>query len=527
MEATIANLLYVEEGMTRPNIVLVLVDDSGYSDLGCYGGDIETPYLDALADGGVRFTHFYNTARCCPARACLLTGLYPHQAGMGWMTISDLGTDGYAGDLNDRCRTIAECLGPAGYGTYISGKWHITHSSKIQPEGPMGSWPRQRGFDRYYGTLDGAGSYWTPHTLMRDNEPTEWGEDFYYTDAISDNACGFVRDHCAARPGDPFFLYVAYTAPHWPIHARPEDIALYRGRFRQGWDVLRADKYQRMIAMGIIDPEWGLSERDTEVPAWDSLSAEEQDIYDLRMSIYAAQVTSMDRGIGQIAETLRETERYDDTLILFISDNGGCHEEVHRGSQDPATFGSDASFESYGRPWANVSNVPFRLFKSWVHEGGIATPLIAHWPAGIERQGVFETQPAHLIDIMPTCLELAGASYPDDERLHPLPGRSLVAAMNGEPLERAYLFWEHEGNRAIRQGRWKLVAKGIEGRWELYDMVADRSELHDLAPQHPKRVREMAEAWYRIALDTDVMPLDGRTWHERIANPTGIPNEQQ
>jgi arylsulfatase len=507
----------------RPNIVLILCDDSGYSDLGCFGGDIETPRLDALAKDGVRFTHFYNTARCCPARASLLTGLYPHQAGMGWMTAADLGTDGYAGDLNDRCLTIAEALRPAGYSTYMSGKWHLTHVDFITPDGPKHSWPVQRGFDRFYGTLAGAGSYWTPVTLTEQNEAVEPDPEVYYTDAISDRACGFIDDHVEARPDDPFFMYVAYTAPHWPIHAPQELIDHYRGRFMQGWDRLRETKYERMGGMGLLDEAWGLSERDSEVPAWEDLSANKRDEMDLRMAIYAAQVTSMDAGIGRIVDTLERQGLLNDTVLLFMSDNGGCHEEVHRGDSDPETWGSDASFESYGRPWANLSNVPFRLFKSWVHEGGIATPLIVHWPNGSGEKGGLQRQPGHLVDIMPTCLDLAGASYPvvSTQGIHGLQGVSLLPALRGETLDRDVIFWEHEANRALREGRWKLVARGQGGPWELYDMAADRSELRNLAPQFPHRVKHMAERWWRIALDCDVIPVDGRPWNERLAQVTG------
>jgi arylsulfatase A-like enzyme len=511
-----------------PNILLIMADDSGYSDLGCYGGDIETPHLDRLAANGLRFTHFYNTARCCPARASLLTGLYPHQAGMGWMTAANLGTDGYTGDLNDRCLTIAECLRPAGYATYMSGKWHLTYEKYCGPEGPRHSWPRQRGFDRFFGTIVGGGSYFTPTSLTVDNQQIEPPEGFYYTDAISDRACTFVDEHCRNRKDQPFFLYVAYTAPHWPLHAKPGDIAHYRGRFRRGWDELRGIKFERMKALGILDEGWGLSERDEGVPAWNDLSEGEQDVFDLRMAIYAAQVTSLDAGVGRIVEALAAHDALEDTLILFLSDNGGCHEEIHRGSPDPATFGTDASFESYGRPWANVSNVPFREFKSWVHEGGIATPLIAHWPnglssAGLSRPGALVHQIGHIVDVMPTCLELSGASHPVEsaQHVHGLQGRSLVPVFQGRTIERDCVFWEHEGNRALREGKWKLVAKGVGGRWELYDMEADRSELNDLAGDYPKRVKRMAEKWYQIALSTDVIPLDGRSWNERIRHPTG------
>ena len=510
----------------RPNIVLIMVDDMGYSDIGCYGGDIETPNLDSLAESGVRYTHFYNTARCCPARASLMTGLYPHQAGMGWMTVANLGTDGYAGDLNDQCRTIAECVKPAGYSTYMSGKWHLTYDKHLQPDSPKHSWPCQRGFDRYFGTLSGGGSYFTPNTLTVDNTQIEAPEGFYYTDAISDHASRFIDEH---EEDNPFFLYVAYTAPHWPLHAKPEDTAKYRGRFREGWDVIRRRKFERMKEMGVLDENWGLSERDTGVPAWDELSAEKQDEFDLRMSIYAAQISSMDQGVGRIVQTLEKNGILDDTLILFLSDNGGCHEEIHRAPSDPATFGTDESFESYGRPWANVSNTPFREFKSWVHEGGISTPLIAHWPDGLKRKGEMDDQPGHITDVMPTCLEVAGADYPPDSSkdIHSLVGRSLVPSFEGNEIQRDCIFWEHEGNRAIRMGKWKLVAKGIDGDWELYDMEKDRSELNNLAETHPERVKEMSEQWHEIARSTDVFPMDGRGWGERIKNPLEISQQSK
>jgi arylsulfatase len=283
-----------------------------------------------------------------------------------------------------------------------------------------------------------------------------------------------------------------------------------------------------MKGLGILDEQWGLSERDEGVPAWNDLSEEEQDVFDLRMAIYAAQVTCLDAGVGRIVDTLQANGTLEDTLILFLSDNGGCHEEIHRDSPDPATFGTNQSFESYGRPWANLSNVPFREFKSWVHEGGIATPLIAHWPsgresAGLSRPGTLDHQVGHIVDVMPTCLELSGASYPLDsaQQVHGLQGRSLVPALRGRTIERDCVFWEHEGNRALREGKWKLVAKGVGGRWELYDMEADRSELNDLAGDDPERVKAMAEKWYRIALSTDVIPMDGRSWQERIRHPTG------
>jgi arylsulfatase A-like enzyme len=504
----------------KPNIVLIMVDDMGYSDLGCCGGEIQTPNLNNLADNGIIFTHFYNTARCCPARASLLTGLYPHQAGMGWMTAANLGSKGYSGDLDSDCRTIAEVLKPEGYSTYMSGKWHLTYDQFTSPEGPKHSWPCQRGFDRFYGTTKGGGSYYNPPSLTLNNDATSPGEDFYYTDAITNHACQFISDHANKTVLDPFFLYTAYTAPHWPLHAREQDISKYRGRFNRGWDVMREERYHRMVEKKLIDPFWKLSERDEDVPAWASLSQEEKDVFDLRMAIYAAQVEVMDRGVGEIIDSLKFHNMLNNTLILFLSDNGGCHEEIHRMNQDPSSFGTDESFESYGRGWANVSNTPFRLFKSWVHEGGISTPLIAHWPNGIAAKGELNSQPGHITDIMPTCLELANAKYNTghSERIPDLVGSSLVPYFDGNNHERGPIFWEHEGNRALRHGEWKIVAKGVDGLWELYNIKADRSELNNLAKQHPDIVEDLSTEWAKIASNTHVMPLDGRGWNERIQN---------
>jgi arylsulfatase len=503
----------------RPNIIVILADDMGYSDVGCYGGAMSTPNIDRLAAGGVRFTRAYNTARCCPARASLLTGLHPHQAGVGWMTAADLGTPGYAGQLNRRCLTIPEALTPAGYRSYMSGKWHVTFARHMSPDSPKDSWPTRRGFDRFFGTLCGGGSYFAPKALYDGDTPARLPEGGYFTDEISSRACGFVRDHRAEHGGEPFFLYLAYTAPHWPLHARPADIARYRGRFAAGWDELRAEKFARMREMDLLDDGWRLSPRDPLVPAWDALTPAERDEFDLRMAVYAAQVESMDRGIGDLMATLDECAAAQDTLVMFLSDNGGCHEEIHRGDPDPATFGAHESFESYGRAWANYSNVPFREFKSWVHEGGIATPLIVRWPAGVAAQpGSINTSCLHITDIMPTCLELAGAKYAPDPSLNawPLVGQSFAPTFTGLRVERGAMFWEHEGNRAIRDGDWKLVAKGIDGEWELYDMRCDRTELNDLSGEHPARVEAMAAEWERIAAASWVLPLDGRGWADRV-----------
>jgi len=528
----------------RPNILLIMSDDMGFSDLGCYGSEIATPTLDGLASRGVRFTQFYNTARCCPTRASLISGLYQHQAGIGHM-MGDRGIDGFRGDLSTHCVTIAEALKPAGYGTYMTGKWHVTPYRG--PDTPKHNWPCQRGFDRYFGTIHGAGSFYDPNGLTRDNEFIPPGsDDFYYTDAISASAATYIRDHRRTKGDAPFFMYVAYTAAHWPMHARPEDIAKYKGRYDAGWQAVRQARYARMKKMGLIKDEWDLSPRDA--GDWNALSDADKAWHARRMEVYAAMVTVMDEGIDRIVQALKETGAYENTLILFLQDNGGCAEEFgSRGEPrnhaknvkaepmkpgelqtqmvPPVTRdgrptrvghgvmpGPADTYIAYGLEWANVSNTPFRLYKHWVHEGGISTPLIAHWPAGIPegRRGAYERQPGHLIDIMATCVDLAGAAYPKTFNGHaivPMQGVSLAPAFLGKDVGRTEpIYFEHEGNRAIRIGKWKLVAKGPTGPWELYDIDADRSELHDLAGRHPDRVKAMAERWETFARQAHMIP---------------------
>ena len=532
----------------RPNIILIMSDDMGFSDLGCYGGEIETPVLDGLAKDGLRFTQFYNTARCCPTRASLMTGLYPHQASMGHMTTASKDVpEPYAGELNRRAATIAEVLQGAGYGTYMCGKWHVTKTEKAGNRAGD-NWPRQRGFDRFYGTITGAGSFYDPTTLTRDNtmitpenDPEYRPARFYYTDAISDQAARFIREHKDRKPGAPFFLYVAYTAAHWPMHAPEEAIARYRGRYDAGYGPVRARRFERVKELGLVDPAWGLT------PASGSWDAMPHKAWEARnMEVYAAMISIMDAGIGRIVAQLKTDGILDHTLILFLQDNGGCAEGMGRDEPrawaelkprapmapdepqpsiwppmhardgrplrgGPQTMAGPAdTYLGYGREWANVSNTPFREFKHWVHEGGISTPLIAFWPAGIARRGAFEHQPGHLVDIMATCVDLAKAVYPaerDGAPVPPMEGVSLAPAFRGEPLARKNpLFWEHEGNRALRDGRWKLVAKGPAGPWELYDMEKDRTEMHDLAAAQPERVKAMAERWETMARAQGVLP---------------------
>ncbi len=518
---------------SRPNIVLIMADDMGFSDLACYGGEIRTPNIDRLASGGIRFTQFYNTARCCPTRASLLTGLYPHQAGVGHM-MRDYGLPGYRGDLNRECVTIAEALKPAGYTTLMCGKWHVTPVR----EGYRDNWPCQRGFDHHFGTIHGAGSYWDPVSLTRDNELIEpEGADFYYTDAIADNAARYIDRYGGER--NPFFLYVAFTSPHWPLHAPAEDIARYQGRYAAGWDALRTERRERMIGMGIVEDRWPLTPRDSRVPPWEQ--AQHKQWQQRRMEVYAAQVEIMDRGVGRIVGKLEEKGLLDNTLILFLADNGGCAEELRdrgrrplplhvpektrdgrpvRYGNDPAVMpGPEDTYQSYGVPWANVSNTPFRLYKHWVHEGGISTPLIAHWPARIRQRNALTHEPGHLIDIMATCLDVAGGEYPNEyngHRITPLEGRPLTPIFDtGSRSGHEAIFWEHEGNCAVRQGKWKLVSRWRKDgrRWELYDMEADRSEMNDLARKEPEKTAELVKLYQAWAARSNVVPW--RSWEKK------------
>ena len=530
----------------RPNIIVILSDDMGFSDIGCYGGEIRTPNLDGLAERGLRFSQFYNTGRCCPTRACLLSGLYPHQTGVGWM-MTDRGTDGYRGDLNKQCRLISEVLRPAGYSTYGVGKWHVT--KHVQPDGPKHNWPLQRGFDRFYGTITGAGSFFDPGTLVRGNTnitPMSDNEyqpkEFYYTDAISDHAVRFIDEHAEKSADKPFFMYVAYTAAHWPMHALKRDVDKYQGHYDRGYQPTRDRRAKKVVELGLVKSDWDVT---PQVGDWDKVEHKEWEAE--CMEVYAAMIDNMDQGIGRIIGSLKKNKRFDNTLILFMQDNGGCQEgNGRRGNfkrpvkpslppiaadtirlavipkQNRAGVptltgpgimpGPEDTYIAYGINWANVSNTPFREYKHFVHEGGISTPLIAHWPQGITRHGELEHQPAHLIDIAATCAHLARADYPktvDEHSIKPLEGVSLNTAFHGKSLDRANaIFWEHEGNRAIRDGQWKLVAKESKA-WELYDMERDRTEMHDLAAKLPEVVEQLAKKWDAYAKRADVLPLSG------------------
>lgn len=493
---------------TQPNIVLIMADDLGYSDLGCYGSEIATPNLDRLAAGGLRFTQFYNAARCCPSRAALMTGLYPHQTGIGHMS-RDFGLPSYKGHIGGQCVTIAEALRAGGYTTLMSGKWHLG--------GAAGQLPVDRGFDDSFVSLEGGRNYFHPPDLVVNDKRLPTPErNFYMTDAITDHSVGLLDRHAAK--GKPFFLYAAYTAPHFPLHALPEDIEKYKGRYAVGWDEIRQRRHGRMVEMGLVQRRWSLSPRHPDAPAWQD--AGDKELWDLKMAVYAAQVDRMDQGIGRILEKLRVLGCESNTLVLFVSDNGGCAEHKDPGPAGDAP-GRPRYFGTYGLPWANASNTPFRLFKHWAHEGGIATPLIAHWPDRIRKGGGITHSVGHFIDVMATCLDVAGIRYPAEhrgERIVPLEGRSLLPVLEGRKRQgQEALFWEHEGNRAIRQGEWKLVA-GHGESWSLYDLEADRCETTDAASRNPAVVARLDRLYRAWAERCGVVP-----WTDEWEKSYGIP----
>ena len=540
-----------------PNIVLIMSDDMGYSDIGCYGGEINTPHLDRLANQGVRFSQFYNAARCCPTRAALLSGVYQHQAGIGLMT-GDKKLPGYRGELGRNVVSIAEALSSAGYRRYMAGKWHVTRHTR--PDGPKDNWPMQRGFEKFYGTITGAGSFYDPATLCRGNtyitpvnDPAYTPETYYYTDAISDNAVTFLKQHADESPDKPFFLYTAYTTAHWPMHALPQDIAKYKGKYDKGFAPIREARLAKMKTLGLVAADTTLSPQSDN---WEKVADKPWEARN--MEVYAAMIDSMDQGIGRIVAELKRQGELDNTLIFFLQDNGGCAEGFGRhtpkngyatnlkpmGPDDLQTkiwpamqtrdgrplktgpgvmAGPKNTFIGYGRGWANVSNTPFREYKHFAHEGGISTPLIVHWPNGIDpsRNGKLEHQPGHVIDIMATCADVARGGYPTkfgEHEIIPVEGVSLRPAFSGKSLERRdALYFEHHLNCAIRDGDWKLVCKGKKGlevkhfAWELYNVKADRAELQNVADKNPEKVEQLLSKWEKWALRAKVQPWPYKT----------------
>lgn len=505
--------------MTPPNIIVILADDLGFSDLGSFGGEIETPHLDQLAATGVRMSSFYATPRCSPSRAAMLTGRESHAVGIGILTTDDR-PNGYAGSLSTEAPTIAERLKNRGYATALVGKWHLSSDTSS----PNATWPTRRGFDEFYGVLPGAVSYYRP-PLYDGEQPVDAAapEKYYLTDDLARRAAEFVAR--SAREATPFFLYLAFTAPHWPLHAPEADVAHYRERYRAGWDRLHAERVERTHALGLTRPLHCAP--DDDVPRWEDTTDAGWEAE--RMAVYAAQVEIMDRGIGAVVAALDAHGVRDDTLIVFCSDNGACAEElpfskramspdicppltrdgveVDVGNEPTTRPGPESGYSSYGRSWAHLSNAPFRLYKRWVHEGGIASPLIASWPGGGVARGGIAHAPAHIIDIAPSVLVAAGEAFEG-------PGVSLVAAWRHPEADGAAgrwgdrtLCWEHMGNAAARRGRWKLVRESGQP-WELYDIDADRGETTDLAGQHPEIVAELESSWLGWAEANGVIPWD-------------------
>ena len=541
----------------RPNIVTFLFDDMGFSDLGCFGGEIETPSIDALASGGFRATQFYNTARCCPARASLLTGLYPHQAGIGMMVYRDYG-DGYRGGLNDRCVTLAEVLKDSGYQTMLSGKWHAGHQPHMRPE--------VRGFERFTGIYTHVDSYWKVlpgceiycdgELLMdagRPVNPYNSEKEFYTTDFFTDTAIDYI-DQATEKPDVPFFLHVCYNAPHFPLEAPDHLIEKYRRRYLKGWDRLKEEKLERMKAMGILRPGQKMArakgfdqaEREgfnfkppfdtEEIPKWNKHDENQKEELDFRRAMYAAQIERLDENIGRVTEHLKRKRLLDNTLIMIMSDNG-CSGELGLYGMNWPQY-QISNYEewrtrggwsiSQGQCWASLSNTPLRKYKIFVHEGGISSPFIVHWPQGISKPGrICRDQTFHLIDIMPTLCGVAGATYPGERgghRITPVQGRSMVPWLtdSGKAEEPRTLYWQHEVNAAIREGNWKLVTSDDRkpDRWELYDLTEDRSESDDLSGDYPQRVEQMKDQWREWAENSDVLPWpEERGRMERVPLP--------
>lgn len=499
----------VAQTAARPNVIIILVDDMGWSDIASYGGEIPTPHLDRLAVRGVRFTQFYATPRCSPTRASLLTGLYPHQAGMGHLdNVIRAGSLGTTGRLNERSVTIAEVLREAGYFTAMSGKWHLGQ--------PNGSAPWQRGFDRVL-SLRAGGMFFPNQNFQGGDELTRraqeplyvdgtpmprdspmFGQNWYATSLWTDFGLRFIDE--ARKANKPFFLYLPYNAPHFPLMAPAELIAKHRGRYRAGWDRLREARYRRQVRMGLIDAKWPLTPREADSPAWESLPADAKDRFDHLMAVYAAMVEAIDASVGVLVKDLEARGILDNTLILFMSDNGANAESGPDGRFNGDPPGGPNSNLYLGMNWAALSNTPLRRFKHFTHEGGISVPLIVHWPRGIpaNRRNALERQPGHVIDVMATIVDVTGATYPREfkgQAIQAMEGISLRPALAGRPLNRAQpLFWEHEGNRAVRSGNWKLVST-FPDDWELYDIAADRVERHNVAAQHPDVVRTLSAEW--------------------------------
>jgi len=542
-------LLQAQKGnIKKPNVIVILTDDMGYSDIGCFGSEIHTPNIDKLAMNGLRYTRFYNTARCSPSRAALLTGLYPHQAGMGHLSTENYTEEGYVDDLSKNVITMAELFKQAGYATYMTGKWHIAKNMGTTTD--KSNWPCQRGFQRYFGTLNGSGSYYDPGTLISNNTFIAPSKNFYYTNAISDTAVKFINEH---QSKNPFFFYIAYTAAHWPLHAPASEVEKYKGMYNKGWDIARQQRFEKLKKLGIISDKCVLTERGVSIPEWSKEPLKEWQVK--RMEVYAAMIDIMDQGVGRIITALEKKGILENTIIFYMHDNGGCAETLDTDQPEipltakqklKASFAADSillekkptytrdgdyvrsgrgvvpgeanTWSTYGVEWANVSNTPFREYKQFTHEGGIASPLIVYWPKGIQAKGELRKQPSHLIDILATCVDIVGLNYPtvfNGHSIQPYEGKSLVPTFTNKPIARAFIFWEHAANRALRMNEWKLVSKTqkkkifsplVDNNWELYNIDNDPSETNNVANKYPEKVKELSAKWEAEAIRMKAKP---------------------
>jgi len=538
-----------------PNIVVVLVDDLGYSDLGCFGGEIDTPNVDALAARGLRFTNFHAAPMCSPTRAALLTGCNPHEVGFGTVAHVDAGFPGYAMELGPDVATVAELLRDQGYATLMVGKWHLAKDSDCSAAGPQHSWPCQRGFDRFYGILDAFTNLHHPHRIVEDNHVVEvdrYPDGYYFTDDLTDRAISMIRERKASNPEQPFFLYFAHGAVHAPLHAKPADIAKYRGRYDEGWDVLRERRWTRQQELGIIPPGLPLPPRNHEanhdVVPWDELGAREQTVFARHMEVFAAMVDNVDQNLGRLLGALDEAGELENTIVIFTSDNGASREGEAVGTSayyvhllqgddldaDHARLdliGGPQTTPHYPRGWAMAGNTPFRLYKINTHAGGHTVPFVGAWPARWAHLAAeTRTQYAHVTDILPTLLGCIGTERPDERQgrpLRPLAGADLgpVVASADAPGVHPEQLYEMNGHRGFYRDGWEVVTLHqpmtpfSDDEWELYDLTRDPNELHDLRAEHPERVRELAAAWEAAARAGQVYPLDEGSFIKYLQRP--------
>jgi arylsulfatase A-like enzyme len=543
-----------EPGADAPNVVVMLADDLGYSDLGCYGSEIDTPNLDALAAGGVRFTNFHVTPMCSPTRAALLTGVNPHRAGLGTVAHSDAGFPGYAMELADDVPTAAEVFRDQGYSTFMVGKWHLAKDSDCSAVGPMHSWPCQRGFERFYGILDAFTNQHHPHRLVEDNHLVEvdrYPDGYFFTDDITDRAIGMLREQDASNPHRPFFLYFAHGSVHAPLGAPPADIAKYRGRYDAGWDALREERWRRQQELGVIPEDLPLPPRNNEpgheVVAWDDLPAREQALYARHMEVYAGMVDNLDQSVGRLVAALAELGKLDNTIFLFTSDNGASREGEVTGTSayyvhllqgddvdaDAARLeelGGPTTTPHYPRGWAMAGNTPFRLYKINTHAGGHSVPCILSWPARVSGQGACRRQFQHVTDVLPTLVECCGLTMPTERHGKPLAdpaGASFAVALDDAeaPGTHGDQYYEQQGHRGFYRDGWEVVtlhkplSPFSDAEWELYDLTTDPNELHDLSDRHPERRAELAAAWEDAAWANRVYPLDEGSGIKYLVRP--------